>query len=153
MRQGEIMKKYTYPIITEENFEEMTNRYIVKVGYDRFRMRVKQPRTRDEFYEMTKSMFGTGLSFNGSAWSPSYEIEQKEDVYSETPLGKLYDEKYSQYDGLRPFLQWTFAEIHYGGVAGSHYGQYRVKGYRHKKRLESLYSSTLSVDKTSSNQT
>jgi hypothetical protein len=67
--------------------------------------------------------------------------------YSQFPVAKLWDKKYGQYDGLKIFLNTAFGLLSCGGVAGAHYGQYKLRGhgYRAKKRIEKLYDSKLST--------
>ena len=105
---------------------------------------MKKCRTRDEFFELTRDWYGVGLTFSGSIYYPRYEIDQKERWYSKLEGPRARDKEFSQYDGLKVILASTFGEIYCGGVAGSHYGQYKVVGYRNKKRLEKLYQTVLS---------
>lgn len=120
-----------YPVITEENFEEVTSYYVLGK-----RLRVPKPRTKKEFYEMTKNMYGVGLSLKECSVG-FYKVQGKQSVYDRLPIPSLWNSKYGQYNGLKIFLNHTFGELYCGGVAGSHYGQYRY-GYRDKLRLTKL---------------
>lgn len=147
------MKNYKYPIITEDNFEAMIKKLVVKRKFrskkDKyivkdFVLKVRSPKTRNEFYEMTKNMYGSGLTFSATTWR--YEIIERQSDYDHTPLGKLWNKKYTSYDGLKVFLNTTFGDLQTGGVAGFHYGSYKmvIGGYRAKKRIEKLINSKLS---------
>lgn len=106
----------------------------------------KKPSSRDEFFSLTKEWYGVGLTFIGHVGnrSGSYEIDQLEDWYSELVIPKQREKELGQYEGLKPILLWTFGQLTCGGVAASHYGQYKFDGYRNQKRLKKLYQSTLS---------
>lgn len=134
-----------YPVITKENFEEMTKKLVYHRKYKREKLwgvkhlRVPIPETRQEFFDMTKNMFGVGLGVTGNAWN--YEIDGDQSIYARLPIPALWDVKYSQYDGLKVFLEFTFGPLSCGGVAGTHYGSFHQKGYRHKRRLQKFWQS------------
>lgn len=127
-----------YPVVTEENFDEIVEKYLFRVGFDRF-LRVPVPKTRKDFFDMTKNMYGVGLGIKGSFGQ--YEIEAVEGKYSKLPIPRMWDKKLGQYDGLKPFLNTVFNKLRCGGVAGSHYGQFNLKGHRHKLRLQKFWQS------------
>jgi len=124
-----------YPKFTVENFDEMIGRY-----YRGGKLRVPIPKTRQEFFDMTKSMYGVGLGVSNYGIF-SYKIEARESVYAKLPLPRLWDRKFSQYDGLKKLLEIPFNRLSCGGVAYSHYGQFHSKGYRHKLRLRKFWQS------------
>ena len=148
---GGILFISMYPVITKENFEEMTDKLVYRRKYFHgfwpgekryekdFSLRVKLPETRQEFFDMTKNMFGVGLGVSGD--TGRYRIEATEDKYSELEIPKLWNKKYGQYDGLKVFLEFVFNGLSCGGVAETHYGQFNLKGYRHKLRLEKFFRS------------
>lgn len=140
------MKKY--PKITPQNFKEITDK-LVSTRYMRPKwwtyheechfIKVPFPETRQDFFDMTKTMFWVWLWVT---WSiHNYEIDGIEDVYSELPIPKLWDKKYSQYDGLKVFLEYVFWPLSCGGVARSHYWNYKIRWYRHKMRLLKFWQS------------
>lgn len=134
-----------YPIVTKENFEEITNKHVVFGGPfgTGYLKNLPVPKTREEFFEMTRNMYGVGLGVSGRVYGGggSYRIEADQSKYAREEIPALWDKKYSQYDGLKPFLCFTFNRVTCGGVAGSHYGQFKVKGHRHKLRLQSFWDS------------
>jgi len=148
------MKKYEYPIITEENFEKMYKRLVkrkrvfskwrgYKEGYTT--LRVRSPRTRDEFFEFTKNMFGEGMFLGDYQDRPGIEHSKNA---TDNPIFKLWKEKSNSW---RLIGETAFGNM---GTGGWDYGSYdHGFTYREKKRIKNLYSSTLSVDNASSNQT
>lgn len=128
-----------YPIITKENFDEITDKILFRKNCGVYVLRVSVPRTRKDFFDMTKNMYGVGLGVIGDIGR--YRIDAIEDIYSELEIPKLWDKKYGQYNGLKPFLAHTFNSVSCGGVSNSHYGQFNLKGYRHKLRLINFWKS------------
>lgn len=133
-----------YPVVTEDNFEEIVKKYVVRTPYkDRFgkstcwRLKVPKPKTRQEFYELTKNMYGVGLGVTGHF--DSYEVEGIQSKYDRTPVAALWNKKYGQY-GLKVFLNTVFGPLSCGGVAGSHYGQFYC-GHRDGLRLRKFWES------------
>lgn len=134
------MKATNYPIITAENFERMTDTLVAyRKGYRGRALKVRKPRTRQEFYDMTKAMYGVGLGVTGRVGF--YQIEAAESIYARLPIGALWDKKYSQYDGLKVLLEVAFGKLSTGAVAHSHYGSHDIKGYRDKLRLQKFWQS------------
>lgn len=134
----------TYPVVTKENFEEICKKYVKRKSGTGFYLRqLPQPRTKQEFFEMTKNMFGVGLGVSGRTYhnSGTYEIEAVESLYSKLEIPRMWNKKYGQYDGLKIFLEFTFSALTCGGVASRHYGQFNTKGHRHKLRLQSFWKS------------
>lgn len=141
-----------YPKITEENFEEMVKKLVYRkrvkcytsgkdIRYSQaYHLKVPYPKTRRDFFEMTKNMYGVGLGVTTNS-GRSYEIDGLERIYSKLPVARLWDKKYSQYDGLRVFLEYVFNSLVCGGVASRHYGQFEPKGHRHKLRLQKFWQS------------
>lgn len=131
-----------YPIVTKANFEDMTSQFAYKKGYDVRLLKVRKPRTRQEFYELTKAMYGVGLGVTGhtNGHSGSYRIEANQIVYAHLDIPSLWDKKYSQYVGLKFFLDTCFGPLTCGGVAGTHYGQFKC-GHRDGLRLKKFFES------------
>ena len=117
-----------YPKITKENFEKMFNKLMVNG-----KLNVEPPSNDKEFGEATKNLYGVRLSvdcmayglgsFSNYQYACKYEVKEKESDYSKVAVYKLWEEKLSQYDGLKALLDLTFGELFCGGVASSHYGQ------------------------------
>ena len=135
----------TYPVVTKENFEEITKKHVRNAGVFRsaYLKGLPVPKTRQEFFEMTQNMYGVGLGVTGRVYGKggSYKIEADQSKYAREEIAALWDKKYSQYDGLKAFLCFTFNSVTCGGVAGSHYGQFKTKGHRHKLRLQKFWES------------
>jgi len=134
----------TYPIVTKENFEEICKKHVSrKSGVGFFLRGIPQPRNKQEFFEMTKNMFGVGLGVSGRTYhkSGNYEIEAVERLYSSLEIPRMWNKKYGQYDGLKVFLEFTFSSLTCGGVAARHYGQFNTKGHRHRLRLQNFWKS------------
>ena len=113
-----------YVKVTAENFEEVSSKPI------------KPPKNNKEFREATKNLYGVELdveclaypidSFgNGSGYACKYKILGDQNEYSKGEIYKLWEKKFSQYDGLKKLLDVTFGRLSCGGVARSHYGQTR----------------------------
>lgn len=122
-----------YPKITVDNFEEMYLKLIDKKNWDYYTLKIEAPKNLQDFKEATKNIYGVELSVNCLAYPVGsfgkdkycckYEICEKEDEYSKGEIYKLWENKLSQYDGLKPLLNLTFGRTFCGGVARSHYGQ------------------------------
>lgn len=148
-------KQIRYPKITKENFEELTDRLVHEVRFWNKRwksndigkvIKVRAPRTRNEFFRFTRDMYGIGLTFRGSFGR--YEIREKYDDYSKGEIAQMWAKKYENYDALKIFLSTAFGLLGTGGVAGSHYGDYKTRGrggHRAEKRIEKMHSSVLSI--------
>lgn len=117
-----------YPKITKENFEEMINKIVVDG-----KLTVEPPKNDREFGEATKNLYGVRLhvdcmayglgSFNNHEFACKYEIKEYEDDYKKGEIYRLWEKKFSQYDGLKPLLKITFGETFCGGVSSHHYAQ------------------------------
>lgn len=133
------MKATNYPIITAENFEPMVSTLVAyRKGYRGRALKVRKPRTRQEFYDMTKAMYGVGLGVTGRIGF--YQIEADQSIYAYLPIPKLWDKKFSQYDGLKVLLEAAFGKLGTGGVASSHYGSHSY-GHRDELRLRKFWQS------------
>ncbi len=84
-------------------------------------------------------MFGVGLGVTGGIYN--YKIDGEQSVYAKLKIPALWDKKYGQYNGLSVFLEFVFGALRCGGVAGTHYGQYKIRGYRHRLRLVEFWKS------------
>lgn len=123
-----------YTKVTEKNFEEFTNKHVSRNGGDLRLIDIEMPTNEKKFKQITKALYGVQLgvdcmayplgSFSNYKYACKYEItgiEQQE--YSQNPIMKLWEKKYSQYDGLKPLLNSCFGVLFCGGVATYHYGQ------------------------------
>lgn len=126
------------PIISEKNFDDFINKHVVQKKYDEYHFKgIEKPRNSKDFREFTKRIYGVELdvecfaypsgafSRNDGYGEASYKViyDDRQDEYSKNPIYKLWDKKYSQYDGLKVLLDWCFGDVFCGGVAGAHYGQ------------------------------
>ena len=115
--------------VNQSNFSEFVDKY-VKNGIF---CNLKLPTNENEFKEFTKNIYGIELGvkciaypFNGKEYKCEYSIQGvTESEYSKNKIYKLWDKKFSQYDGLKVLLNSVFGELYCGGVATYHYGQCR----------------------------
>lgn len=147
-------KKYTYPIITTDNFDKATENII---GYKKIKARgsyntypylkIKAPKSRNDFYNMTQNMFGCGLELGDSAFRPGIVAPTG---FKESPLSKLWDKKHNE--GWRIIGYTAFGNMGTGGWDHGSY-DYGFK-YREKKRIKKMFKSKLHIRKSNgSNQT
>lgn len=128
-------KEEVYPKITVENFEDMYPKLIDKKDWDCIKLKIKPPKNLRDFREATRNIYGVELSVDCLAYPEGsfgdsygkyncqFEVCEREEEYKGGEIYKLWEDKLSQYDGLRPLLNTTFGRTFCGGVARSHYGQ------------------------------
>lgn len=154
------MSKKVYPIITKDNFNQIAKKLLIrksvltdshgwglrKEGY--WALRVKAPRTRNEFYQFTKNMFGEGMEIIGYEDRPG--IKHSENYSDKNPIFKLW--RGLSIDGYRLIGHTAFGNM---GTGGWDYGGYDYGfGHRERKRLHLLFNSKLTIRlPKSSNQT
>ncbi len=130
--------------INSENFDGFESEIVEVKGDLRFsreaediNWKIPLPRTNEEFKEFTKKYFGVELSADVVVWTDGiqYKIKEQQTEYSKGKLFKLWDKKFSQYDGLKVLLVALFGDLTCGGVAGSHYGQTRLSKLKREKLI------------------
>ena len=124
-------------IVSKENFKDFIKKH-VKNGLF---INIDLPKNNKEFFEFTKNIYGIGLYCDVNVYGDnkkyycSYQIFGTiEDVYCKNKVYKLWEKKFSQYDGLKVLLNSLFGELYCGGVATYHYGQTRPS----KKQFENI---------------
>ena len=130
--------------INAGNFDEFVSEIVEVSGDLRFsreskdiNWRIPLPKTNEEFKEFTKKYYGVELSADVVVWDDGvqYKIKEQQDEYSKGELYKLWDKKFSQYDGLKVLLCALFGDLTCGGVAGSHYGQTKLSKSKREKLI------------------
>ena len=119
--------------ITKENFDKFIKDHTKGYGSNAFLKNIELPKNLKEFKEITKLLYGVKLSvdcraypegsFSNYKYSCQYKIKENQNDYSKGEIYQLWDEKFSQYDGLKVLLNSVFGELFCDGVAGRHYGQ------------------------------
>ena len=119
--------------ITKENFDKFIKDHTKGYGSNAFLKNIELPKNLKEFKEITKLLYGVELSVDCRAYpedslgnykySCQYEIKENQNDYSKGEIYQLWDEKFSQYDGLKVLLNSVFGKLSCGGVGGGHYGQ------------------------------
>ena len=111
----------------------MNNR--IKYRFDIKPNKLPKPITDAEFEIITELYFGKALHVRFSVQYPKYEIV--EDYNSYHGKGYSYSECSCEgYDHSSNLWNRVFGELYCGGIARASYGQFHIKGFRHKKRLE-----------------
>lgn len=115
--------------VTKQNFNQFVSNHVKN---DLF-INLDLPKNELQFKEFTKNIYGVELGisciaypFNGKDYKCEYRITgMKETDYSKNQIYKLWEKRFSQYDGLKVLLNSVFGELYCGGVASVHYGQSR----------------------------
>lgn len=97
-------------------------------------LRVPKPVNDAEFAVLSEWWLGVRVTV--SIMGGSYSVLQKLETYQDRSFSSpdLQHRGFGQYDIERPLFNHSFGNIYCGGVAGSHYGQFRC-GWRSEKRL------------------
>ena len=119
--------------ITKENFDEFIKNHTENSGSSVILKNIELPKNLKEFKDITKLLYGIELSVDCRAYpkdsfsqykhSCQYKITENQNDYSKGEIYQLWEQKFSQYDGLKVLLDSVFGKLSCGGVAGSHYGQ------------------------------
>ena len=90
--------------------------------------KIPLPKTNEEFKKFTKKYYGVELNAEVIVWDDgvSYQIKESHNECCKNELYALWDNKFSQYDGLKVLLKALFGDLRCGGVATSHYGQTKL---------------------------
>lgn len=115
--------------VNKSNFSDFVNKYVENGIFHNLEL----PKNENDFKEFTNNVYGIELGVNCIAYpynGKEYECEYKitgitEYEYSKNSIYKLWDKKFSQYEGLRVLLNSVFGELYCGGVSTYHYGQCR----------------------------
>lgn len=117
--------------LTIENFEEKIEKVVDFI-------KKNPPSTNKEFMKYTKNFYGVELTCKCTVYKSgvSYEVQELEKEYSQVPLYKKWEKKFSQYDGLKVLLNATFGRLTCGGVASRHYGQTELTDINRLEKLK-----------------
>lgn len=130
------------------------NKRILKnqaINYSDCYINLPAPATKEECSDLAQALFGVPIDFskttrynknphidkthgyqihsgpNDLIVTGFYEVSQRYDDLCKIPLYKMWNKKFGQYDGIKPYLNTVFGKLGTGGTARASYGDFRRK--------------------------